>query len=97
MKTELITEEELFNLLSKEIGIDVLNGADYPDNLSDYDLIVHCGGCMMTRRVMQVRIKQAKLMEMPIVNYGLLISYMLVAIPCAIFPFEEAKVVWENL
>jgi len=81
----------------KNLEIDVRNGHDFPDNLSDYKLIVHCGGCMLTRKAMQVRIKQAKLMGVPIVNYGVAISYMHGAIPRALLPFSEAVTAWEEI
>ncbi len=81
----------------KDLTIDVVNGHDYPDNLSKYKLIVHCGGCMLTRKAMQVRIKQAKLVGVPIVNYGLAISYMHGAVPRALMPFSEAISAWEKL
>lgn len=60
----------------KNINIDVVAGKDYPDDLLKYKLIIHCGACMITRTEMQSRIKQAELMQIPIVNYGLIISYM---------------------
>jgi [FeFe] hydrogenase H-cluster maturation GTPase HydF len=80
----------------KNLEIDIRNGHDYPENLSDYKLIIHCGGCMLTRKAMQIRIKQAKLMDVPIVNYGVAISYMHGAIPRALLPFSEAVTVWEE-
>jgi [FeFe] hydrogenase H-cluster maturation GTPase HydF len=73
----------------KELTIDVKHGLDFPENLSGYKLIVHCGGCMFTRKTMNVRIKQAKLMDVPIVNYGLLISFMHDAIPRVLEPFLQ--------
>ena len=81
----------------KDLTIDVVSGHDYPDNLSEYKLIIHCGGCMLTRKAMQVRIKQAKLVGVPIVNYGVAISYMHGAVPRALLPFGEAITAWENL
>ncbi len=81
----------------KDLEIDIRSGADYPENLSEYRLIVHCGGCMLTRRAMQMRIKQAKLIDVPIVNYGVLISYMHGAVPRALLPFEEAISEWEKV
>jgi [FeFe] hydrogenase H-cluster maturation GTPase HydF len=87
----------LKNHTKKELEIDVIHGHDYPDNLSDYKLIVHCGGCMLTRRAMQTRINEAKLMDVPIVNYGVLISYMHGAVPRALLPFEEAIAEWEKI
>ena len=76
---------------SKDLNITHVHGHDYPDNLSEYKLIVHCGACMLTRKQMLVRMNQAKLMNIPIVNYGVLISYMHGAIPRALEPFEEIK------
>lgn len=81
----------------KDLDIEVRNGADFPENLSDYKLVVHCGACMFTRKAMQVRIKQTKLVDVPIVNYGVLISYMHGAIPRALEPFEEAVAVWNKI
>jgi [FeFe] hydrogenase H-cluster maturation GTPase HydF len=87
----------LRNHTRKDLQIDVIHGNDFPDNLSDYKLIVHCGGCMLTRRAMQTRINEAKLMDVPIVNYGVLISYMHGAVPRALLPFEEAIAEWEKV
>lgn len=80
----------------KDLLIDIKNGHDFPENLKDYKLIVHCGGCMLTRKAMQVRIKQAKFMNVPIVNYGVAISYMHGAMPRAIEIFEDAFSEWNN-
>lgn len=87
----------LRNHTKKDLQIDVAHGADYPENLSDYKLIIHCGGCMLTRRAMLTRMNEAKLLDVPIVNYGVLISYMHGAIPRALRPFEEAITEWERL
>lgn len=81
----------------KNLEIDIVNGHDFPSNLTDYRLIVHCGGCMLTRRAMQMRIKQAKMVGIPIVNYGVAISYMHGAIPRALLPFSEALAEWEKM
>ena len=81
----------------KNLQIDIIHGYDFPDNLSDYKLIVHCGGCMLTRKAMQVRIKQARLLDIPIVNYGMLISYMHGAVPRVLYPFNEAMSEWEKV
>lgn len=85
------------NHTRKDLQIDVIHGYDFPENLSEYKLIVHCGGCMLTRRAMQTRINEAKLMDVPIVNYGVLISYMHGAVPRALLPFEEAINEWEKI
>jgi [FeFe] hydrogenase H-cluster maturation GTPase HydF len=87
----------LRNHTRKDLQIDVIHGHDFPENLSEYKLIVHCGGCMLTRRAMQTRINEAKLLDVPIVNYGVLISYMHGAVPRALLPFEEAVSEWEKV
>lgn len=87
----------LRNHTRKDLQIDIAHGADYPENLSEYKLIVHCGGCMLTRRAMLTRMNEAKLLDVPIVNYGVLISYMHGAIPRALRPFEEAIAEWERI
>jgi [FeFe] hydrogenase H-cluster maturation GTPase HydF len=81
----------------KDLQIDIVHGQDFPDNLSDYKLIIHCGGCMFTRKTMLARINQTKLFDIPIVNYGVLISYMHGAIPRALQPFDEAVAEWEKM
>jgi len=49
-----------------DLQIDVFSGRDYPDNLKDYRLIIHCGGCMLTRREMLARVQKAKEEKVPI-------------------------------
>ncbi len=78
----------------KELRIDVMQGSDLPGNISDYDLIIHCNGCLLSKRGMQTRINEAVLMDVPIVNYGSFISYMNGAIPRALVPFTEAYTSW---
>ena len=80
----------------KQLEFDVTHGFDFPENITQYKLIVHCGGCMLTRKSMQVRLKQVKLMDIPIVNYGVLISYLHGAIPRALEPFSEAISEWNK-
>lgn len=81
----------------KDLQIDIVSGHDFPDNLSEYKLIIHCGGCMLTRKMMQTRIKQAKYAGVPIVNYGLAISYMHGAIPRALEPFPETLTILNRI
>lgn len=80
----------------KDLVIDVKSGEDFPENITDYKLIVHCGGCMLTRKKMLTRIKEAKLLNVPIVNYGMLISYMHGAMPRVIMPFPDAASEWQK-
>jgi len=81
----------------KDLQTDVVHGIDFPENLSDYKLVIHCGGCMMTRKSMMRRMKQAKLMDVPIINYGVLISFIHGAVPRVLRPFNEAMIEWNKL
>ena len=78
----------------KELNIDIIHNSDLPDNLSEYKLVVHCGGCLLTHRAMQTRINEAKLMDVPVLTYGVITSYMQGAIPRALVPFEDAFAEW---
>jgi len=78
----------------KELHIDIIHGNELPDNLSEYKLVVHCGGCLLMHRAMQTRINEAKLMDVPVVTYGVVTSYMHGAIPRALVPFADAFSEW---
>lgn len=60
----------------KNIVFETSSGTEFPDNLEEYKLIVHCGGCTLNEREMKYRIKCAKDANIPIVNYGILIAYL---------------------
>ena len=55
---------------------DFTSGGSFPDDLSPYRLIVHCGGCMLNEKEMQYRAKAAKAAGVPMVNYGIAIAKM---------------------
>ncbi|HOJ07614.1 MAG: [FeFe] hydrogenase H-cluster maturation GTPase HydF [Ignavibacteriota bacterium] len=80
----------------KELNIDIVQSYNLPDNLSEYKLIVHCGGCLLTHRSMQTRINQARLMDVSVVNYGMINSFIDGAIPRGLIPFPEAAAEWEK-
>ncbi len=58
------------------VNVDVVSGNDFPDDLSGYALIVHCGGCMINRRFMMNRIRKSQEQGVPITNYGVAIAYL---------------------
>lgn len=60
----------------KKLNFKFTSGTEFPDDLSEYKLIVHCGGCMLNEREMKYRYKCAEDQHVPITNYGILISYM---------------------
>jgi [FeFe] hydrogenase H-cluster maturation GTPase HydF len=53
-----------------------VSGRDFPEDLTPYRLVIHCGGCMLTRRQMQVRIRSCTAQGVPITNYGTLIAHL---------------------
>ncbi len=82
------------NWLTQYVGgrlqIDYLRGHDFPDNISEYKLIIHCGACMWNRREMLNRILKARQSGVPITNYGLTIAYSLGVFERALQPFPAA-------
>ena len=71
---------KLPKMLTKRTGktfdINTSSGNDFPDDLSEYKLIIHCGGCMLSSREMVYRMKCAQDAEVPFTNYGVAIAYM---------------------
>ena len=64
------------NFSKAEVVFEFTQGGEFPQDLSKYKLIVHCGGCMLNESEMKSRIKYAKENCIPIVNYGMAIAYM---------------------
>ena len=77
-QNEDIGRVKLPRLLRSRFGdnlkIDIVSGNDFPDKLEGYDLVIHCGACMFTRRHVMHRIRQASLQKVPITNYGIAIA-----------------------
>ncbi len=67
-----------------------VQGHDFPDDLSPYKLIIHCGACMFNRREMLSRIMFCREQNVPITNYGLTIAYSLGIFERALKPFPAA-------
>lgn len=61
----------------KNIQFDYAQGTDFPDNLNDYALVIHCGGCMLNRAEMRRRINECARQNIHVTNYGILISKMM--------------------
>ena len=73
----------------KELVITATSGNDYPDDLSEYSLIIHCGGCMLSPREMIYRMKCAEDAGVPFTNYGVAIAYMRGILERSISVFPE--------
>lgn len=73
-----IAREKLPLLLEKKVGgkLNIVNitGVDFPDNLSEYKLIIHCGACMFTRRQLLSRLEHVKEQNIPIANFGVALA-----------------------
>ncbi|MDF2952910.1 MAG: Double Era-like domain GTPase Der [Thermodesulfobacterium sp.] len=79
-----------------DLQIDVYAGRDYPENLKEYKLVIHCGGCVLNRREMLTRIQMAKEAEVPITNYGICISFLQGVIRRTLSPFPAALMAFEK-
>ncbi len=79
-----------------DLSIDVCSGRDYPDNLRDYRLVIHCGGCMLTRREMLARIQRCREQAVPVTNYGACISHVKGVLRRTLSPFPSALEAYES-
>ncbi|WP_408636028.1 [FeFe] hydrogenase H-cluster maturation GTPase HydF [Phocaeicola acetigenes] len=78
--TEDIGRVKIPRMLHKRIGeglqIDMVSGTDFPEDLSSYDLVIHCGACMFNRKYVLNRVAQARNQHIPMTNYGVVIAYI---------------------
>jgi [FeFe] hydrogenase H-cluster maturation GTPase HydF len=73
-----------------KLDIDTVQGHDFPEDISPYSLVIHCGACTFNRRAMLSRILRCKRAGVPITNYGLAIAYSLGIFERALEPFPAA-------
>ena len=73
----------------KNIGIETSSGGGFPEDLTKYSLIIHCGGCMINGREMTSRVKRAADAGVPITNYGTAIAYMTGILKRSLAPFPS--------
>ena len=66
----------LGNYTGKQLTIATSSGKSFPEDLSEYKLVIHCGGCMLSEREVRYRMKCAQDQNVPITNYGIAIAYM---------------------
>lgn len=88
--TEDIGRVKIPRLLRSRVGedlrIDIAAGDDFPTDLSPYDLVIHCGGCMFNRRHVLSRIASAKAQGVPITNYGIAIAHLTGILGRVVYP-----------
>jgi [FeFe] hydrogenase H-cluster maturation GTPase HydF len=78
--SEDIGREKIPGMLRRKVGekltCHIVSGADFPENLSEYDLIIHCGACMFNRKYVISRVNAARKQGVPVSNYGVVIAYL---------------------
>jgi [FeFe] hydrogenase H-cluster maturation GTPase HydF len=86
------------------VDVEVKAGAAFPEDLSPYALVVHCGACVVNRKAMLSRLYQAMRQGVPMTNYGLCISFLQGVLPRVLEPFpsarlafDAARTVWRNM
>ena len=79
--TEDIGRVKIPRLLRKKVGeglhIDMVSGSDFPKDLSEYNLIIHCGACMFNRKHVMNRLEQASMQKVPMTNYGITLAHLM--------------------
>jgi [FeFe] hydrogenase H-cluster maturation GTPase HydF len=79
-----------------DVQIDVYSGHDFPDKLSEYKLVVQCGGCMQNRREVLSRIEKCESAGVPITNYGMCIAQTQGVLRRVLSPFPAALMTYEE-
>ncbi len=90
-----IGREQIPKLLKKytgcDLNIDVTSGRDFPEDLTRYKLIIHCGACVFNKKEMLSRIERANTAEIPITNYGLVFAYCHNHLDRTLAPFQKVE------
>ena len=77
---EDIGREKIPRMLRQRVGqgltVDIVAGKDFPNDLTGYDLVIHCGACMFNRRFMLQRVEQCRTQGVPMTNYGITIAHI---------------------
>ncbi len=82
--------------ISSEIKFEHVSGREFPENLTDYDVILHCGSCMLNRKEVLSRLKEAENVGVPVINYGIGIAWLHGILDRALKPFPEALKLWQQ-
>ncbi len=64
------------SMLRPGLNIEIVSGHDFPEDLTRYSLIIHCGGCVFSRRHLMSRVEKAKHQGVPMTNYGVALAYL---------------------
>ena len=77
------------DFVGAKLQFEFTSGGNFPDDMTPYQLVVHCGGCMLTQTQMEDRLERARKASVPMVNYGVAIAYMQGILPRALKPFPQ--------
>jgi [FeFe] hydrogenase H-cluster maturation GTPase HydF len=80
--------------INEKVEFDFCSGRDYPENVTDYKLVIHCAGCVLNRKEMLDRIEAAEIKGVPIINYGVTIACVHGVLDRALKPFGEVYHEW---
>lgn len=89
--------EWLQDYTGKRFNFSFRKGEDFPADLSKFKMIIHCGGCVVNRHCMQMRIKEAKMVDIPVLNYGVLVAYLQGMLDRVLYPFPEMHAVRQQI
>lgn len=78
----------LSDYTKKELDFAFTSGGTFPENLDEYALIIHCGGCMLTQKEVAARFERARMQGVAITNYGIAIAHMHGILKRAVLPFN---------
>ena len=78
----------ILNYTGKKLNFEFSSGGEFPGNLSEYKLIIHCGACMLNEKQMQSRVSLARECGIPMTNYGIMIAYLNGILERSIEPFK---------
>lgn len=87
---EDIGREKIPRMLRQRVGqglrVDIVAGKDFPQDLTGYDLVIHCGACMFNRKFMLQRVEQCRAQGVPMTNYGITIAHLKHILPKVSLP-----------
>ena len=83
--------EWIRNYTGKKPVFEFTSGTEFPDDVSSYQMVVHCGGCMLNEREMKYRIACCQDQGVPITNYGILIAQVTGILKRSLGPFPEMQ------
>ena len=77
------------NYTGKQLSFAFTSGAEFPEDLGEYSLVIHCGGCMLNEREIQHRIHHSISCGVPVTNYGVAIAQMHGVLKRSLSPFPD--------